>query len=62
MASAGPVIPPPPPRVGPRRRRSSVRLLVWPVAFVLGVGLGVAVYQWVPGASFYFDYWLALFG
>jgi len=61
MGHAGPVIPPPPARVGPRRKRTSVRLLIWPLAFAVGVGLGVAAYQWVPGADFYFDYWVALF-
>jgi hypothetical protein len=62
MAPAGPVIPPPPARVGPRRKRTSARLLIWPAAFAIGVGLGAAAYQWVGGLDFYFDYWVALFG
>ena len=62
MTPLAPVIPPPPPRVGPRRKRTSIRLLLWPLAFVLGVALGVAAYQWLAGVGRYFDYCIALFG
>ncbi|MEJ7730104.1 MAG: hypothetical protein WKG00_12895 [Polyangiaceae bacterium] len=61
MAPTGPVIPPPPARIGPRRKRTSVRLLIWPLAFVLGMGLGAAAYQWVPALGFYIDHWVVLF-
>lgn len=54
-----PLIPPPPPTVA-RRRANDGRGLVWLFMLVLGVGVGVAFYQWVPDVSFYFDYWLAL--
>ena len=62
MVHGVPVIPPPPPRMGPRRKRTSVRVLLWPAAFALGVALGLAAYAWLAGVGHYFDYWIALLG
>lgn len=62
MAPGAPVIPPPPARVGPRRKGSDVRLLLWPAAFVVGAGLGVAAYAWIGVLGTLFDYWIALVG
>lgn len=58
----GPVIPPPPARRALRRNRRATRgrWLLWPMAFVLGVALGLGAYQWIPGVDEQFDYWLAL--
>jgi hypothetical protein len=55
-------IPPPPPAVGKRKKKRglSPRFFVWPGALVVGVGLGVAAYLFVPQVDVYFDYWLAL--
>lgn len=62
LASAAPKIPAPPPAAarGGKRGRSDGRWLVWLVALGVGVGLGVAGYQFVPGLDAAFDYWLAL--
>lgn len=54
-------IPPPPPRTGKRKKKGgSPRPLIWMGALVLGVGLGVVAYQYIPPVDFYFDYWVAL--
>lgn len=53
-------IPTPPPQRGKRRKRTNPRAWIWPLAFVVGIALGIGAYQWVPRMDFYFDYWLAL--
>jgi hypothetical protein len=58
-APGAPRIPPPPLGRG-QRRKTDGRWLIWTGVFALGVALGAAAYQWVPGVDFYFDGWLAL--
>jgi hypothetical protein len=56
-----PVIPPPPPRDGRRRKAGSdPRALVAVAALVVGAGLGIGAYHYVPGVDALFDYWLLL--
>jgi hypothetical protein len=62
---AGPLVPPPPPReaLGKRRKQqrpTDLTWLVWVGSLLVGIGLGVAAYQFAPSVDFYFDYWLAL--
>lgn len=58
---AGPLVPPPPtPAVRRRQRTGDRRWLLWTVAFLAGIGLGIGAYQWAPSVDRYFDYWLAL--
>jgi uncharacterized protein HemX len=58
--AVAPRIPPPPKLQARRQRKSDVRALIWAIALVLGIGAGVAGYQFVPGVELAFDYWLAL--
>ncbi len=55
-----PRIPAPPPAAGPRRGTADGRWIIWLLALAVGVGAGVAGYQFVPGVDGAFDYWLAL--
>jgi hypothetical protein len=55
---AVPRIPPPPPIQ--RRRGGDGRWIIWLFLLVLGAIVGAAFYQWLPGISLYFDYWIAL--
>lgn len=59
--AGGPLIPTPPPAMGKRRNRPlDLQWLIWAGAFLVGIGLGVTAYQWVPNVDFYFDYWISL--
>lgn len=56
--SGGPRIRPPPPTVA-RRRGGDGRGMIWIGMLAVGVGLGAAAYQWVPGLDIQFDDWLS---
>lgn len=57
----GPLVPPLPSRAKRGQRPGkSHRGLWWALALALGVGAGVAGYQWVPNVDTTFDYWLAI--
>jgi hypothetical protein len=59
--AGAPLIPPLPSKAGKGRKRpTDLRWLLWLGAFVLGIGLGIAAYQWVPAVDDLFDYWVAL--
>ncbi len=56
-----PVIPPPPPGGGkPRKRKTDRGLLIWLGAFVLGIGLGIAAYQWIQPIASFFDFTISM--
>jgi len=59
----GPLVPPLPSRArkkGSRKRPTNWRGLGWVGALLIGVGLGIAGYQWLPGVDSFFDYCIVL--